>query len=170
MALNGAFITDHHCSCLSHCILGSNDQALLSPSFLIQKCTLQGCRLSCAIGLCIKIPSDRLTQGGALLALGSLSGDKMQWKGWHFSAHLGSVEGAWASCHKRMKLSQDVSVIWGWAPSSGPRVPDSVRGFFGCEVCFLNSNGWRREVCKGLLQTTLRAYFRDAESCCVTSN
>ena len=74
MALNGAFITDHHCSCLSHCILGSNDQALLSPSFLIHKCTLQGYRLSYAIGLCVKIPSDYLTWGAALVALGSLSG------------------------------------------------------------------------------------------------
>lgn len=162
MALNGAFITDHHCSCLSHCILGSNDQALLSPSFLIHKCTLQGRRLSCAIGLCIKIPSDRLTRGAALLALGSLSGDKMQWIGWHFSAHLGSVEGAWVNCHKRKKLSQDIFVIQEWAPSSAPRVPDSVRGFFGCEVCFLNSKGCRREVCKGLVQTTLD-YFGDAE-------
>lgn len=74
MALNGAFITDHRCSCLSHCILGSNDQALLSPSFLIHQCTLQGHRLSYAIGLCVKIPSDCLTWGAALVALGSLSG------------------------------------------------------------------------------------------------
>lgn len=74
MALNGAFITDHHCSCLSHCILGSNDQALLSPSFLIHKCTLQGNRLSHAIGLCVKISSDYLTWGAAVAALGSLSG------------------------------------------------------------------------------------------------
>lgn len=56
MALNGAFITDHRCSCLSHCVLGSNDQALLSPSLLTHKRSPRGHRLSHAVGLCLKIP------------------------------------------------------------------------------------------------------------------
>lgn len=56
MALNGAFITDHGCSCVSHCVLGSNDQALLSPSLLTHERSPRGYRLSHAVGLCLKIP------------------------------------------------------------------------------------------------------------------
>lgn len=102
MALNGAFITDHHRSCLSHCILGSNDQALLSPSFLIHKCTLQGYRLSYAIGLCVKIPSKCFTWGAALAALGSPSGAREAgyelWSSkWAGTSHLAGQCCSWWS-------------------------------------------------------------------------
>lgn len=123
MALNDVFITDHQCSCLSHCVLGSNDQALLSPSFPIHRCTLQGQRLSEAIGLPVNIPSACLPGGAALAALGSLSGAGLCLCGCAAAAGQWRVLEPEASSRQRKKLVASTgSMIWECVlPPLGPR-------------------------------------------------